>query len=564
MYIFRDGRRTASGRELVASLCSALCRWQLAAEQSAEDLAVLALIAAGELECALLDGANESGVADSATADSPIHHSTKHHPATPDLQTQAAEITDAVAWAFLTGQRGSLSTILQRAGQIRAESTYTVAVQEGFAYYALHPRKVAMLLEGLELGTRVAVLGIRSIGVTLSAVACAALRLRGVECERITARPQGHPYDRKLEATAELERFAGRWHGAEFLIVDEGPGISGSSFLAMAEALQACGIESSRIHLVGSREAAPATLLAENAAVRWPRFQFHRMENAPLPPRQAGESLSGGAWRRHFRCEEHYTPASWTPLEPAKFLAEDERSVFRFEGYGHYGEEIGARAMLLAARGYSPRYLGNHCGFGEYERAEGRMLTLCDRSREMLRYMAEYLAWRAEAFQSEGQAPELEEMLRWNWQAEFDEELRAEEWQLPAVRVALCDGRMMPHEWLLTTAGEMLKLDAVSHGDNHFFPGPCDIAWDVAGAIVEWEMLGQVRERFVGEYEARSGDAVSERLAPYLRAYAIFRLGWCRMAALAMQGEFDEALLERDYQRYRTLAVHLRSRAKAA
>jgi len=327
MYIFRDGRRTASGRELVASLCSALCRWQLAAEQSAEDLAVLALIAAGELECALLDGANESGVADSATADSPIHHSTKHHPATPDLQTQAAEITDAVAWAFLTGQRGSLSTILQRAGQIRAESTYTVAVQEGFAYYALHPRKVAMLLEGLELGTRVAVLGIRSIGVTLSAVACAALRLRGVECERITARPQGHPYDRKLEATAELERFAGRWHGAEFLIVDEGPGISGSSFLAMAEALQACGIESSRIHLVGSREAAPATLLAENAAVRWPRFQFHRMENAPLPPRQAGESLSGGAWRRHFRCEEHYTPASWTPLEPAKFLAEDERSV---------------------------------------------------------------------------------------------------------------------------------------------------------------------------------------------------------------------------------------------
>ncbi len=49
-----------------------------------------------------------------------------------------------------------------------------------------------------------AVLGIRSIGVTLSAVACAALRLRGIECRRFTVRPTGHPYDRKLELTPEF------------------------------------------------------------------------------------------------------------------------------------------------------------------------------------------------------------------------------------------------------------------------------------------------------------------------------------------------------------------------
>jgi len=117
------------------------------------------------------------------------------------------------------------------------------------------------------------------------------------------------------------------------------------------------------------------------------------------------------------------------------------------------------------------------------------------------------------------------------------------------------------HQWI---GYGMNHWDLLSHGDNHFFPGPCDIAWDVAGAIVEWEMLGQAREHFVSEYEARSGDAVHGRLYPYVLAYVIFRLGWCKMAALAMHGEYDQALLERDYERYRTLAVHLRKRAQAA
>ena len=30
-----------------------------------------------------------------------------------------------------------------------------------------------------------------------------------------------------------------------------------------------------------------------------------------------------------------------------------------------------------------------------------------------------------------------------------------------------------------------------------------------------------------------------------------FRMGWCKMAALASQGSFDEPLLWRDFERYR-------------
>ena len=187
-YVFRDGRHTVSGPALIASLSGALRRWRSvpgAPGQSAEDCALAALIAAGELECALLDGAGSDAYR-------------------PESCNIASQITDSVACAFLSGQRDSLFTVLQWTEQLRVADRYEIAVQEGFSYYALHPRKVAMLLDTLALEPRMAVIGIRSIGVALSAVACASLRLRGVQCERITVRPTGHPYDRQLELSPEL------------------------------------------------------------------------------------------------------------------------------------------------------------------------------------------------------------------------------------------------------------------------------------------------------------------------------------------------------------------------
>jgi hypothetical protein len=544
-YVFRDGRHTVSGPALIASLSGALGRWRSAPEQSAEDCALASLIAAGELECALLDDAGSDAYR-------------------PESCNIASQITDSVALAFLTGQRDSLLGVLQCTEQLRVADRYEIAVQEGFSYYALHPRKVAILLDTLMLKPRIAVIGIRSIGVALSAVACAWLRLRGMRCERITVRPTGHPYDRQLELTPELCAWvgrSGRSGDADFLIVDEGPGISGSSFLAVAEAVSLCGVEGERIHMAGSREVDPTGLRATNAAERWTRYHFHVMQNEPLSPEGAGESLSGGIWRRHFRCAESAIPASWAPLEPAKFLGRDRQSIFKFEGFGHYGEAIGVRARLLAAGGFAPHYFGNRRGFGEYELVPGRMLERHDRSAELLERMADYLAFRFTHFGSDAaQSPEIETMLRWNWQLEFGEELSAAESRLRIDRVVVCDGRMMPHEWLRTDGGELLKLDAGIHGDNHFFPGPCDIAWDVAGAIVEWELQGEEREQFIREYERRSGDAITERLAPYLLAYTIFCMGWSKMAALAMEGEYDEGLLTRDYQRYREVALRLRQK----
>ncbi len=554
MYIFRDGRYETTGAELISRLQNALCIARCASGEDREDHLLAALIAAGELECALLDARADDSLLDASSS-------------------IASLITDGLARAFLTGRKDSLPSIHQLADrlavpEVAAGACYQAAVQEGFAYYALHPRKLAALLDRMLLdgvlplagGRSVRVLGIRSIGVTLSAVACAALGLRGIDCRRISVRPGGHPYDRRLRSSPRLGQWVRSAADAEFLVVDEGPGISGSSFLAVAEALERCGIQNNRIQMIGSRQVDAAELLARDAAWRWSRFCFHTVSGEPLTPPDAGENFSGRARWTFFGCTPESEPGSWTTLEPATYLSEDKQSTFTFAGFGHYGEAAGARSKALAEAGFAPRYLGCRRGFIQSALPAGRLLSPADISPKLISRFADYLAFRAKAFAvAAAQTPELEIMLRRNWQIEFGEELGVADSRLKTERVVICDGRMGPHEWLQSSGGELLKLHSGNDGDNHFFPGPCDIAWDLAGCIVEWDLGPEERRRLVDEYTARTGDAIAARLAPYLPAYAIFCMARSKMAASAMHGEPPQAALVRDHRKYRALALRLRS-----
>ena len=64
-------------------------------------------------------------------------------------------------------------------------------------------------------------------------------------------------------------------------------------------------------------------------------------------------------------------------------------------------------------------------------------------------------------------------------------------------RIGCCGSRrhLAPHEWLRLDDGNVRKTDAIAHGDDHLFPGPTDIAWDLAGAI---ECLGRVSLKLLG------------------------------------------------------------------
>ena len=547
MYVFRDGRKTVSGDTVRDRLLQSISRY---ATSPSEDSSLAALIAAGEMECALADTANEDAVTPPSAA-----------PHLPSLSRRgsvavASTITDRLAESLVTGSFLSPEPLLAAATSLRVPDLVPLSVAEGFAYYALHPLKFVNLANTLALPKAARVIGLRSIGTTLSAVFAAALRARDVSAQRITVRPTGHPYERQLSFTDSEERWLrSAGHDVQVFLVDEGPGLSGSSFLAVAEAVERAGIPRENIWMIGSREADPAQLRAPNAAERWPRFNFRAVASHPLLPAHADIDIGGGAWRERLSPPDNQ-PATWAQLESAKYMSADGGRRYKFHGYGSYGETIAARAAKLADAGFAPPLLALEKGFGVYDFIPGRTLTPADLDAELIRYFAAYCAFRACQFRSSECSPELLRMAAWNWECEFGAPLGSA-LSLPVVNCVLADARMLPYEWLRTNDNRILKLDAVSHGDDHFFPGPCDIAWDLAGAIVEWHMDSAATATFLARYQLLSGDDATDRLGDYLLAYTIFRMAWSKMAARASAGTPDELALHRDYLSYRSQAQQL-------
>ncbi len=118
-----------------------------------------------------------------------------------------------------------------------------------------------------------------------------------------------------------------------------------------------------------------------------------------------------------------------------------------------------------------------------------------------------------------------------------------------APEVAL-DARVRPHEWLRTDGG-FLKTDALDHHRDHFYPGPADIAWDVAGLIAEFDLpAGEV-----GELAAAAlGDPGLPRRLPFHRAaYLAARAGEAAFAAQSLGGGLDGRRAQRALARYRRL-----------
>lgn len=529
-WVFREGRSAVDGEILRGGLVEALRSVSRASTDSNCDPLLDALLRSGELETALADaGAEDAG--------------------------EAAAITNALAAYLLRYLTGDipLDSLVLAAAQLRVPDTLNVSTPEGFAYYALHPLAYAELADSLALGNRyTAVIGIRSIGTTLGAVVTAAFARRNIPAQRISVRPTGHPYDRRTEFNSVQLRWiaARRAEDAEFLVVDEGPGLSGSSLLSVADALLECGVERRRIRFLCSREPDPNTLAAPQAAERWRAFQTHHVSDTiPQVPPDACVYWSGGAWRSSFYPTEEEWPAAWTQMERLKFLSPDRERLFKFTGYGRFGAVVADRARVLADAGFGPRVRNFAGGFLEYEFLQGRPASTEDLSAAMIERIADYCGLRRVEFRMHRPQSHLQEMTRFNL-----EELTgnpAPDWLvLNEDSVVICDARMQPHEWVITASGTILKTDATTHGDDHFFPGPCDIAWDLAGAMVEWEMDDDATETLLRRYEQRSGDHARRRLPAYIVAYSVFRAGHCAMAAFAMRGSSEAERLTRASQWY--------------
>jgi hypothetical protein len=243
--------------------------------------------------------------------------------------------------------------------------------------------------------------------------------------------------------------------------------------------------------------------------------------------------LSAGRWREIRR--------EWPPVQPQherrKHLCGGR--LHKFAGYGRYGRAKLERAERLA--GFIPPVLGLENGFLVSEWVEGRSVRP---TREFVEHAARYLAHVAREFAT-GEAADAGSL------AALIERNTGHAWHeaQPESGAVALDARMMPHEWLETDRG-FVKTDALDHFDDHFYPGPQDIAWDVAAFGVEFGCGARIADC----YARASGDRTIEARLPFYRAaYLAFRLGYCEMAARALGGSADGARFGAARTRYDSL-----------
>jgi hypothetical protein len=419
-----------------------------------------------------------------------------------------------------------------------------ITVPEGYAYYGLYPEmyfEAALSFYQKARPDRAVVIGIRSIGASLSAVVGAALEDLGCELDSWTVRPRGHPFDRTVALAPGLERRIGEWRGAHFAIVDEGPGLSGSSLTSVAAKLSEMGVPDDRIAFFPSWLPDGAAFRSEAARERWRMHARYAVAFEDVRRFPATTDISGGKWRERF-CDGATWPAVQPQHERRKYLGAD--FVARFAGLGRFGRAKLARAERLAAEGFSPEPFGLDNGFLRLRLVRGRTPEV---DRDLLGAMARYMQFLGVQPAAAGGASfdELTEMIEVNTAGARS--LGCFRGAVEDAKPVAIDGRMLPHEWLRTESC-YVKTDSLDHHDDHFFPGPQDIAWDLAGACIEWNLDDRETEYLA----ARCGDpGLAARLPFYRTAYLAFRIGYVALAREAIAGTADAdrfAALERRYR----------------
>lgn len=442
---------------------------------------------------------------------------------------------------------------------------------EGYAFYALYPESYLEAAKASSLGPDTQVIGIRSIGTGLSALVAAEL---GAPIP-ITLRPVGHPFGREVRVDPDLTRNLTSEGRRAFAIVDEGPGLSGSSFGAVADWLEETGISRDRIHFFPSHGGALGPQASARHRARWssaPRHLVtmddlllrgspaHRLESwvedllGPLDGPL--EEISGGAWRsRRYPNEGSWPPAN-IQQERRKFLARANGTAWlvKFAGLGETGARKLQMARELHEAGFTPEPAGCRHGFlveRWHKGSDSLDQTRISRT-SLIEQVGAYLGFRARhsaAGEHQGASLDaLRQMAVYNTsQAQGEAAAAALEQSLAApsdlesrVRRICTDNRMHSWEWLVS-GDRLLKTDALDHSAAHDLVGHQDVSWDVAGAIVELDLSQAEATRLcqiVGQESGRSVDL--SLLAFMLPCYLAFQLGAHLMAAGAL-GEGPEA-----------------------
>ncbi|HEY2733280.1 MAG TPA: hypothetical protein VGI70_04810, partial [Polyangiales bacterium] len=249
-----------------------------------------------------------------------------------------------------------------------------------------------------------------------------------------------------------------------------------------------------------------------------------------------------------YGSDQRAWPASWTQLERVKRLSADRDHLDKFEGFPPYCDAALRRAFAIEQAGFGPTLHRIRRGFARFAWIEGRPLAACDLNEAILTELARYCAFRSRTFPAaDGDPAALEAMLRVNVEETFGVDI-GDRIPLAIETPVVPDARMQPHEWR-ARAGRMIKFDGHGHGDGHLLPGPTDVCWDLAGAIVEWNMDAHAQDALVSLYERLSGERVRSRIDSFVAAYAACRIGEMSLARMSAD-ELERTRIERQRALY--------------
>ena len=426
----------------------------------------------------------------------------------------------------------------------------TIRRCEGYAFYTLYPEQYLVAARAIPMGATV--IGLRSIGTGLAALVAAVCDAEFV----CTVRPIGDVYARTVAVGAELKAIIHVRRRGVFALVDEGPGQSGSSLGGVADYLEGVGVARDRIIFLPSHagDLGPNAQLQHRErwrtairlsvgfeevfiddAVRSLPTWFEDVTGRTIAPLS---DLSGGRWRN----VGPYADASADPVREArKYLLTTASGTYllKFVGLHAEVESKFAHAQRLYDAGSSPEPLALRHGFlaTRWMHAERVASTT-----EIWSVIAPYLKFRAKAFPALAVGASLAELLsaaRYNVRQAMGgaAEILFDAW--PADRVAalqLCvrpvqvDGRMHRWEWIASRSSGVLKTDAVDHAQAHDLVGCQDIAWDVAGAVVEFA-ASKVRCDLLVRSVLGESDDMADLTALLTLCYLGFQIGWWDFAA---------------------------------
>lgn len=507
------------------------------------ELLAAALMDAGELAQGLVDAEFHAAGQDALT---PLHA------AALDLVAHLARNL-AASWRSGFADGGSpVGEAIARLLALPLPDEVACRTPEGFAHYAVYPEAYLEAAAGREWQGRPLMIGVRSIGVALAAAAASELDGR-----IISLRPTGDPFRRRVCVASNLRRLIAA-HDGPVGVADEGPGLSGSSFGAVGDLLAELGVAEERTIYLPSHDGPPGSRAAPDQRVRWRRAQripatLERvLQGRPIGawfedvigPVLQVEDISAGVWREDLAPETW--PPAWRWQERRKFrlTTVEGRFVAKFAGLGKIGQRKLRRAQALAEAGLTPEPLALRGGFLLEPWIEGAPCAQAPGPRDaFLETLGCYLGFRARSFPAPAEAgatsDELFLMTQVNARELGGDELRGavvRRWTAldraaPVRRVAV-DGRLHAWEWRRDVHGRIWKTDALDHCEGHDLVGCQDIAWDVAGATVEFSLDQAEIERLRRMVGAAAGrDIHPEALGRSHLAYCALQAGLWSYAA---------------------------------